>query len=141
MKKSVKKYGTGGSAKSSSLSKYQMKGEVKKNDPIPSGMAARKKAQEQANADKIKKGIDSVVKQTPTQARAFDKKKSQMAKEYDNNNPGIKYFTAVGRGVIDGAKGAAYAGKEAGKFVGAGMKKMGEALGAKKKGGSVKKKK
>jgi hypothetical protein len=141
MKKSVKKYGAGGSAKSSSLSKYQMKGEVKKGDPVTSGIAAKKKAQEQANADRIKKGIDSVVKQTPAQARAFDKKKSQMAKQYDKNNPGEKYITAIGRGAINVAKGATYAGQEAGKFVGAGMKKMGEALGAKKKGGAVKKKK
>jgi hypothetical protein len=125
MKKSVKKYGTGGSAKT--------------GDPIKQAVADKAKA----NSAKIQKGIDAVVRQTPAQARAFDKKKSQMAKQYDKNHPGEKYIRAIGDGVYNVAsgKGVAYAGKEAGKFVGAGMKKMGEALGAKKNGGSVKKKK
>jgi hypothetical protein len=142
MKKSVKKYGAGGSAKSSSLSKYQMKGEVKKNDPIPSGMAARKKAQEQANADKIKKGIDSVVKQTPAQARAFDKKKSKQNTNYNNSmsswlDSGAK--PNFGKGMSNAAKNLGKSMNEAGESM---RKSLPKTLGGyKKTGGSVKKKK
>lgn len=85
-------------------------------DPITKGMAQRKADQEKKNADRIKAGIDAVVKQSPAQAKAFDKKKDKMAKEYDANHPGEKYITAIGNGVINGAKGAVRVAKETGKF-------------------------
>ena len=54
-------------------------------DPITKGMAQRKAAQEKKNADRIKAGIDSVVKQTPAQARAFDAKKKKQNENYNNS--------------------------------------------------------
>jgi hypothetical protein len=54
-------------------------------DPITKGMAQRKAAQEKKNADRIKAGIDSVVMQTPAQARAFDAKKKKQNENYNNS--------------------------------------------------------
>lgn len=54
-------------------------------DPITKGMAQRKAAQEKKNADRIKAGIDAVVKQTPAQARAFDAKKKKQNENYNNS--------------------------------------------------------
>jgi len=54
-------------------------------DPITKGMAQRKADQEKKNADRIKAGIDAVVKQTPAQARAFDEKRKKQHQNYLNS--------------------------------------------------------
>ena len=123
------------------LTRYQSKGQVNE-DPIAKGIAATKAAKEKKNADRIKAGIDSVVKQTPAQAKAFDKKKSKQNANYNNS---MSSWLDAGAKPNFG-KGISNAAKSVGKSINAAGESMRKSLpktlgGYKRTGGSVKKKK
>lgn len=81
-------------------------------DPITKGMAQRKAAQEKKNADRIKAGIDSVVKQTPAQARAFDAKRKKQEANAGIKRDALLAVEGVGNAVIKGAKATAQGFKQ-----------------------------
>ena len=59
------------------------------------------------NAEKIKAGIDSVVKQTPAEARAFDAKRKKQEANAGIKRDALLAVEGVGNAVIKGAKATA----------------------------------